>query len=172
MSQGKCHILIKKHPTQQCRGRVQPVMQMLEGMSHMGGGQAPSQGWGQAQLLIPSPLALQLNYIPPSPSSLGQVGQGQFALPGLWTCKMNNTWSPLCWGAQLWAHSSRCGLLRAEQRGRITALHLPVAPGLMQPRTPFTKAARAPCWFSLVSSRTPRCTPSLSVRPPHETGCI
>jgi len=73
---------------------------------------------------------------------------------------MSNTGSPLSWGAQLWVKCSSCGLLRAEKRGRVTALHLPVEPGLMQPRTPFTKVARAPCWFSLVSSRTPRCTPA------------
>ena len=127
-----------------------------EGMSHRLLSEAGDKPCSSQQAPLPSKLSTKLSN--PWAVGTGTVSTSQ-------GCRCIKARSPLCWGAQLWAHSSRCGLLRAEQRGRITALHLPVAPGLMQPRTPFTKAAQAPCWFSLVSSRTPRCTPAELANP-------
>ena len=61
-------------------------------------------------------------------------------------------------GAQNWAQYSKCGLTSAEQRGRITTLHLLAVLCVMQPRIPFAFfAARAHSWlkFNLVSTGTP-----------------
>ena len=51
----------------------------------------------------------------------------------LWTC-FNSSISFLCWGPQNWTQYSRWGLMRTEQRGRITSLNLLVALLLILPR--------------------------------------
>ncbi|XP_068782109.1 uncharacterized protein [Struthio camelus] len=74
-----------------------------------------------------------------------------------WTLS-SRAMSLLHWGAQHWTQDSRCGLIRAEERGRITSLDLLATLCLMHPRRPLAfLAARAHCCLMLnLSTRTPR----------------
>ena len=76
----------------------------------------------------------------------------------LWTHSRSSL-SLLSCGAQNWAQNSRCDLSRAEQRGRITSLHLLPVLILVHPRIPLALlATRTQCELMDISlsSRTPR----------------
>lgn len=78
----------------------------------MGGGRAPVHGGDK-------PCSSHGALLPYKDTTSHQAQQalGRWDKDSLqWTCKMSNTRSALCWGAQLRAQCSSCGLVRAEQR--------------------------------------------------------